>query len=73
MDPKIEEILEFWFGTSFEIMDNQHKSVYFQELWDSKWFAGIKKEQMDYEIKKKFEQDLINAINGKYKKWEECY
>eukprot|EP01080_Neovahlkampfia_damariscottae_P002948 gene2948-4958_t len=71
MDKKIDEILEFWFGHGLEILDHQHKSVYFQELWDSVWFAGIKEEQVDTEIKKKFEKDLQDAINGKHKKWEE--
>jgi uncharacterized protein (DUF924 family) len=68
---KVDEILEFWFGNSLETKDNKNKSVYFQELWDSIWFAGIKEKEVDLEIKTRFLNDLKNTLDGKYKEWEE--
>lgn len=59
---RVDEILKYWFGhVEQTIIPSPHRNEV--------WFGG--KKEFDDEIKAQFEQDVKNAIEGKYQAWEE--
>lgn len=61
MDPKVQEILKFWFGRVEEtILPTQNRSKI--------WFGGGK--ELDDQIRERFGDDLDKAILGEYDHWD---
>ncbi|MCK4881905.1 MAG: DUF924 domain-containing protein [Candidatus Omnitrophica bacterium] len=60
---KIDLILDYWFEGVSDATAIDKKSSPFK-----KWF--IKDEQVDDEIRERFEADLTKAADGEYKDWE---
>jgi uncharacterized protein (DUF924 family) len=61
MNQKAKAILDYWFG------DLDQTPEYFQKRMPF-WFMGGK--SVDATIKKRFEKDVIKAVNGEYAEWE---
>ncbi len=60
---RIQAILQFWFeGVADETLIDKMKRPF------NKWFRTDK--ALDQEIRQRFEDDLNNALAGKYKGWE---
>jgi uncharacterized protein (DUF924 family) len=66
LDPRAKNILDFWFGSL------DHTEAYFAERMKL-WFGdgGAKSKETDEFIRQHFEKDLIEAVQGKLKHWEE--
>ena len=60
---RIHDIIQFWFeGVDDQTKINNQKSPF------NKWFSG--KKDFDDQIRARFEEDLSNASNGRFKDWE---